>query len=643
MVGRFKEFQERGRYLLDRAFSREFAGQLILFLVLVVVVTFLGMTAIFFGLFSSENADIPGIPRGIDQGFWDSMWWSVHQVLRLRGVEKMYGATGPVIAYSIMLSVTGLAVFGILVSLINNTMRSRIEALRKGETRVMESGHVLVLGWNNKVFSVLRQLARREPGIRAVILAPMAIDKMRDALRVRGIDDERITVILRTGMPSNRKELERVAINRASSVIILSTDGDDSQSIKTLVLLAAKDDWRGEPPCLTSEIALEENCELAEIAARERLHIISSSKVISKVIVQTIRNPGLSAVYNELFSSGGEGIYVQHMPELADRTLAEIAFGLSDAIPIGITWDEKRDGQVRHAAALNLEADYDITEEESLVLLASKHSVHCSPPETEFASDIYQAGGGRTRVRRQVLLIGWTDIIYDILMELDAHALAGSELTLLSSVKTEEARERISRKMDRPLENLELHLVEGDAADPTAFEETDLCRFHSIVVLADEEAAEGDVDTHTLRILLRMSNLRKETEISAHTIVELLDATNVDLLQGLGVDDVVVSPIVVSAQLAQIARQRVLGPIYRELLSAGGMEISFRPAGQYVQLGCDCRFVDLAYAAQQKMETALGLRLERDGGQVLLNPDRSTTWQLSEGDQVIVLAQQLYT
>jgi hypothetical protein len=98
----------------------------------------------------------------------------------------------------------------------------------------------------------------------------------------------------------------------------------------------------------------------------------------------------------------------------------------------------------------------------------------------------------------------------------------------------------------------------------------------------------------------------------------------------------------VSAQLAQIARQSMLGPIYRELLSAGGVEISMRPAGSYVALDTDCRYDDLTYAAQQKLEIALGLRLVRNNGEVLLNPSRDRTWRLGAQDQVIVLAQQLY-
>jgi len=50
-----KELRARVRYLIDRAFAREFAGPLLLLLVLVVTVTLLGMTAAFFGLFSNER------------------------------------------------------------------------------------------------------------------------------------------------------------------------------------------------------------------------------------------------------------------------------------------------------------------------------------------------------------------------------------------------------------------------------------------------------------------------------------------------------------------------------------------------------------------------------------------------------------
>ncbi|MGB5717940.1 MAG: hypothetical protein WBN81_12700 [Gammaproteobacteria bacterium] len=61
----------------------------------------------------------------------------------------MYGASGVLLAYAFFLSIMWLVVFSVLISLINNTMRSRIGTLRRGETPVLEREHVLLLGWNN--------------------------------------------------------------------------------------------------------------------------------------------------------------------------------------------------------------------------------------------------------------------------------------------------------------------------------------------------------------------------------------------------------------------------------------------------------------------------------------------------------------
>jgi hypothetical protein len=99
-------------------------------------------------------------------------------------------------------------------------------------------------------------------------------------------------------------------------------------------------------------------------------------------------------------------------------------------------------------------------------------------------------------------------------------------------------------------------------------------------------------------------------------------------------------------QLSQISQQRVLDCIYRELLSAGGTEICLKPASRYVQLDAPRSFNDLQYAAQGMMEVALGVRIaDRESGTahaVQLNPDRAATWRFRPGDDVIVLAQEIY-
>ena len=638
----FRKLQAKIRYRVDEAFARQFVGQLLLFFVLVVSVTVVGMTAMFFGLFSEENAAIDAIPRDIDAGVLDSLWWSLNQVLRLPGFQRAYGATLPVVMYSLFLSVMGLAVFSVLISLINNTIRSRIELLRKGDTPVLERGHVLILGWNNKVFSILRQLARLQPEIKVVILAPREIDDMQEQLRVARIRRERIKVILRSGTPSNHGELDRVAVDRADSVIVLATDNDDSEVIKTVVLLTSREQWPGEPPVLTSEIATGDNFELASIAAQNRVHVISSSHIISKVLVQTVRNPGLSDVYGELFSPSGNGIAVQSLPGCIDVALEEIAYGLSDAIPLGIAWNETRDGTVHHLAGLNPEPDYEVAEDERLVLLTRSLKVSYRKLPQLPESHIYQAGGFAPRVPSRVLLIGWIDNLAGLLKELDEHALLGTAVTIISRPPEEKApRQPVNHKAS-DFNNLTLVILEGDPTAPITYEGLDIASFQSVVVLADESDSDEGADTRSLRILLRLSDLRDRFGVRTHTVVEILDEENRALFSGLGVDDIVVSSEVVAAQLAQIACHDVLAPIYRELLSAGGVEISLRPAGDYVSLDTDCQFSDLLYAGQQKMEITLGLRLAKDGGKLLLNPARDVTWRLGQDDKVIVLAQQVY-
>ena len=164
--------------------------------------------------------------------------------------------------------------------------------------------------------------------------------------------------------------------------------------------------------------------------------------------------------------------------------------------------------------------------------------------------------------------------------------------------------------------------------------------FVGIPIMMADETTDEDADTRALRVLLRLSEHADYVKFQDKLIVELLDGENRDLVDGLGVRDIVVTSDLISAQLAQVSQQQVLGSIYRELLSAGGVEFSLRPVAEYIALGEPCRFDDLTFAAQQHSEIAIGLHLS--DREVVLNPAREKQWQLGEEDKLIVLAQQIY-
>ncbi|MCZ6889594.1 MAG: NAD-binding protein, partial [Gammaproteobacteria bacterium] len=263
-----------------------------------------------------------------------------------------------------------------------------------------------------------------------------------------------------------------------------------------------------------------------------------------------------------------------------------------------------------------------------------------APRAAAYTSSVFNTRTGTPVVPLRILLIGWSDIAYDILLELNAHVTSGTTVTVLASPERSGVDAKLSNDVAATLTKLKVDLRRGDAAERSAYENLDLASYDTIVVLADEAAGNGDSDSHALRISLRLSALVDQTGAQANIVVELLDAANRDLYRGLGIRDLVVSSDIISAQLAQITQQEVLGSIYRELLSAGGVEISLRAAVEYVIADTPCRFEDLIFAAQKNSEIALGLSL--DSGEVLLNPSRKDVWQLGEHDKLIVLAQQIY-
>ena len=399
-----KEFWKTLRYRIERIFVRETGGQLVVLLFLIVLATLIGLSAQFFGLFSEENLDVASIPRDIDRGFWDALWWTLQRLLYLSRLETVYGGTPVIVIYAVFLTVVGMVVFATVLSLVTTVITNTMRSLRKGNTVVKERGHVLVLGWSNKVFSVLRQLAQIRPRSRIVLLSTLDVDDMQEALRLAGIDKEPITVILRTGDPSRLAELERVAFNQANSIIVVSpsTSADrlsgDSEVIKIILQLVNYESWANPDVVLAAEVALERNYELAQIASRGRVQLVSSSTVISKVIVQSMRNPGLVDVYRELLGRTGNNIYVTKIGICEEQELGQVSYGFSNAVPIGVAWDEKSNGRIVHKTGLNPEPDYPIDENDKLVLLSRGLPVDFSLPKESYQSAAAQGGTPSVRL-----------------------------------------------------------------------------------------------------------------------------------------------------------------------------------------------------------------------------------------------------
>ncbi len=245
-------------------------------------------------------------------------------------------------------------------------------------------------------------------------------------------------------------------------------------------------------------------------------------------------------------------------------------------------------------------------------------------------------------VPRKVLILGRSHMIDEMLRELDRHLTTEIEVCVAVDGDPEEIESAIDRST---LERLDLRFesLQGDG-QRGALERLDIPSYETVFLLADTSAETADPDAGTILTLLLLEDLRKKRGSVSwpRLVAELYDPRNRELLRDTPVDDLIVSPEITSVLITQISELPVLAPVYRELLSAGGIEIGLRPLDAYANSEARLTFRDLVAACQSRFEVALGVLAARGEERVQLNPSKRAEIEVGEADRLIVLAQQRY-
>ena len=161
-----------------------------------------------------------------------------------------------------------------------------------------------------------------------------------------------------------------------------------------------------------------------------------------------------------------------------------------------------------------------------------------------------------------------------------------------------------------------------------------------------------EIDTQTLSILINLRDLRKLKKGNFKIVCELFDTNNHDLIQNDEVDDFILSEKIISSVLAQIAENKKLADVFRELFVPEGSEIYLKPITNYVNVNKKINFYELVESAKLKKEIAIGYRLEMYSKissnkinnklanfGIILNPYKNDYVDFSEEDSLIVLSE----
>lgn len=555
---------------------------------------------------------------------------------------------------AILAGMVGVVIFSSLIAFITTALDQKIRELKKGHSKVIEEGHTLILGWNERVVEILKELVianESEDDACVVILSDRDKEEMDDYLKVNLPDMKNTRVVTRSGSLSNLANLDIVSVDRCKSVIVLahSSQGgkgpekaaSDAMVIRTVLAVVATrpDDTKLN---IVAEVFHERNREIVKQIAPDEVSTVDTDEILAKILVQTSRSVGLSLVYSEILSFDGCEMYFHHA-DWGEIRFGDLAYHWPDGVPMGL---RHSDGSL----SVNPSPDTMVRPDDDVLILAEDDStIEYVAEPVATPEDIPLADGRLKMARERVLVIGWTPKVEILLREFANYVLEGSEFDVMLRAPDDAVRGEVDR-IDRELSEVTIRLLEQDPLSTDGLLSVEPSLYDDIIILSQAGDAddEGRTDSETIVILLLLRQLfdKHPGHRKTRLITEVLDSENQPLVSRTGVQDFVISNRFVSMLLAQISEDADIQRVYDDLFEEEGSEIYLKPASLYFsELPREVSFADMMGVAQKREEVCIGVRLkefehypDRNHG-VKLIPEKNARFTIGPDDALVVVAE----
>lgn len=582
-----------------------------------------------------------GIVRGGDEaplGLGEAIWSSLMHTL---DAGTLGGAEGTEFRW-VMLFVTigGIFIVSALIGVLNNGLEAQMDRLRKGRSVVLETGHIVILGWSAQIFTIVNELMvanENQRGARIVVLAGKDKVEMEDELRDRVRSRGRTRVICRSGNPVDPTDVEIASPHTARAIVVLPPESADADAdaIKAVLAITNNPNRRPEAYHVVTQIRDPKNMVVMElIGANDRVQAILTGEPIARIVAQTSRQAGLSVVYTELLDFDGDEIYFARAEALAGRTYGEALLAYEDSAVMGL---RLADGAIR----LNPPMGQVIGPGDRVIALsADDDTVRLAPGRVPVEEALMRADARpRAPGPERCLILGWNRAGATIARELEHYVAPGSHLTVIADGEAAVAAQVGG------LANQTLEVRAGDTTDRDLLDALGVAEYDHVIVLADATLEPQAADAKTLVTLLHLRDMAEKDATPFSIVSEMLDLRNRELAAATKVDDFIVSEHLISLMLAQLVENPELQDVFADIFDPEGAEIYLKPVGDYVAVGQPVGFATVVEAARRRGETALGYRIAaqaRSGAKpygVHTNPPKSARVTFAAEDKVIVIAE----
>lgn len=615
-------FKDKLRYKFDKEMSKGTIAMVrMLFLITFLVVLIVGIITAFF---TDEG----------DNNILDNVWLSLMHAI---DAGTLTADSGSFIFMLLMTIVTicGLFITSVLIGIINAGLETKMEALKKGKSKVLEENHIVILGFQPNVFTIISQLIEANANHKGEVIVIMddklEAEEMLEEIHQKIADTQTTEIICRNGNIADLNDISMCSVESCRSVIIDAEN--DFETVKTILAVTnILKDNNNETAYITAVIYEKENLAAAEIASEGKAEIIYFDEIVSRIFAHTARNAGLSNVFIELFDYDGDEIYIEHHPQTAGLKFKDINRYFPQSIVMGITHND--------TPILNPDVNTVIGENDELILLAEDDGVSKPMDKAAFIDEsvINQVYDEPEKKNVKMLVFGYSKRLKQIIEVEKQYIGEGSEIILACE---EAYHKEIDEIICGNTGKIKITSFTGNIYNQKNIEYLLTEEPDSVLVLSNDANGSEDEDSKTLLLLLHIRNIAKNKNYSFSITSEMQKNENEELASITEVNDFVVSSKITSIILTQISQDRKLRVIFEELLTEEGSELYIRPAKRYVKLGAEMNTYTASASAVLKNEVLLGYRIEQDGKfEIITNPPKDKLFTFTENDYFIVISEE---
>jgi len=642
--------KERLNYKAERFLSK---GGTSIFKLLVIffVVAFLlviGLRLLLVTFFHDSIDPVTQTNRGIFEDIY-AIWLQMTDPGNMN--QDIYSGPYTKIA-AVIAGLVGVILLSALIAFITTALDTMLYDFRKGRGKVVENNHTIILGWNERVVDVIRELilANESEDKASVVILSNEDKEVMDNLIQKRLPDMMTTEVITTqGDYANINELKRVNLESARSIIILANCsesatidkkiGSDVQSVKSILAITACQDGKNELPII-AEIFTKEKRDIISFFEDDNIIAIDSWNIMGKLLIQTSLTSGLDTVYKEILSFDGCEIYF-YEDNWNNVLFSDLSYYLKDGIPLGIYSEEE-------GLVLRPPTDTVLKNGDSVVILAEDDSTIAYENKQYFFPNREKKIIDKRleQKKKRILILGWHKVAEVFIEEATDYLLEGSDFDIMFDAPTSELNEIVD-DIAEEFSDFNINLHDSNPLDLDKLEAMNPSSYDTIVILSQsmEEQSADKIDSDTLIILLLLRKVVKE-EDGLHIITQVLNSENQEIITQTNVDDFIISNKLITMILAQLSEEALMKTFYDDIFSEDGSEIYVKPATLYFDtFPQKISFTDAIFCAQQRDEICLGIRkgalsnsLDDNFG-VKLNPDKDMALELTENDFLIVLSE----